>query len=305
MRPFKKASRFTTSLRPPSLILSKQTTHSSSSSSPHTSSFLEQKRTFVNKAVFPDFGLVPGGIVQDTAALGGPLYEARKLLEYRDVSTTLDEFKDHFLDMFAKNFPNYSYVSLDLFVTALRQFYSSARVPVTAFKWFFRTLFNSDAEVYFPRTDVLKASDGTWFAPKIVKVTTPTDGHPNSAVGKFYIGQRVQTPSGTAQVESVISYVVGQAFNQNISVNELTLKFGSLLGTFVPGETLVNIDSTEQVATTVLPQIFRCRRERRWQQLSGRRCGHLLRRTVGRLWLSGVRLRVEGIEHRHQWCSGR
>lgn len=216
--------------------------------------FLERKRTFVNKAVFPDFGVIPGNAVMATDLLGGPLYESRKMLEYRDVASTLDEFKAHFLDMFGNSFPNYSYVSLDLFITAMRQFYSSKGAN-DSIKWFFRSLFNSDAEVYFPRTDVLKASDGTWFAPKIVKVSVPTDGHRNSDVGKFYIGQRVQTASGSAQVESVVSYIVGQAFNQNITVNELTLKFGSLLGTFNPGETLVNIDSTEQVRTLVLPQI--------------------------------------------------
>ena len=40
-----------------------------------------------------------------TTVYGGPLYETRRLLEYRDSATTLDEFKTQFMGMFAKNYP--------------------------------------------------------------------------------------------------------------------------------------------------------------------------------------------------------
>jgi hypothetical protein len=214
--------------------------------------FLEQPRTFEDKQVFPDFG--SRGMATSTAKLGGTFYETRKLLEYRDTATTLDEFKDKFLDMFGKNFPCYSYISLDTFISSLRQFYS-AKGTVDSIEHFFRTIFNVEAEVYFPRMDVLKASDGSWHSPYVVKVSTPTDGRPNTDVPKFYSGQRVQTATGSALVESVITHVVGQSYNRNIVDNELNLKFDSLLGTFEPGQTLVNVDSTDIVHTIVLPQI--------------------------------------------------
>jgi hypothetical protein len=216
--------------------------------------FLERKRTFTDIEVFPDFGNVPNDTIAVTNTVGGALYESRKILEYRDVATTIDEFKTHFLAMFAKNFPQYSYVPLDVLVKSLRQFYQ-AKGTTDSFKWFFRTLFNEPAEVYFPRTDVLRASDATWSAPITIKVSTPTDGHTNPDVAKFYVGQRIETPTGSAQVESLISYIVGQAFNQNIVVNELALKFDSILGAFHEGQTVVNVDSTEQVYTVILPVI--------------------------------------------------
>jgi hypothetical protein len=75
----------------------------------------------------------------------------------------------------------------------------------------------------------------------------PDDGRANSDVAKFYSGQRVITPTGSGLVESVITYTVGQSFNQNLVVNELRLKFDSVNGSFEPGQTVVNIDSTEQV----------------------------------------------------------
>src|SRR5579885_1787139 len=185
--------------------------------------FLETKRTFVTKNVYPEYGNVPNSEVQATDQLGGPAYETRKLLEYLDVESSLDEFKTHFLNSFGKNFPQYQYVSLDFLVRALRQFYQ-AKGTVDSVQWFFRVLFNEFAEVYFPRVDILKASDGTWVAPITLKVSAPIDGHLNTDVPKFYIGQRVETPTGSAQVEACIQYIVGQAFNQNIIVNELSLK---------------------------------------------------------------------------------
>lgn len=216
--------------------------------------FMEERRAFTDAAALPEYGVVANSMVQVTETLGGSFYEARKLLDYRDAATTLDEFRAHFLSMFAKDFPSYSYVPLDTLVRSLREFYQN-KGTVESIQWFFRVLFNEHAEVYFPRTDVLRASDGTWSAPLTLKVSAPIDDHTNADVATFYVGQRVQTPTGSAQVESVLPYIVGQAFNQNIIVNELNLKFSTVLGTFAPGQTLMNIDSAEQVQTTILPVI--------------------------------------------------
>lgn len=216
--------------------------------------FLEQPRTFTTTTITPEFGTTPTGTIDLTDDLGGSLFESRKLLEYRDVDSSLNEFKSHFLAMFAKNFPQYQYVPTDLLVRALRQFYD-AKGTTDSIEWFFRVLFNEHAEIYYPRTDVLRASDGTWSAPITLKVSAPLFGRPNGDVALFYIGQRVQTSTGSAQVESVVTNIVGQAYNQNIIVNELKLKFDSILGTFAPGQHLLNIDSDDQVETIILPVI--------------------------------------------------
>ncbi len=216
--------------------------------------FMEAPRQFGSQTVYPEFGSVANSAIQVTTQLGGPLYEARKMLDYRDVTTTIDDFKSHFLAMFAKSFPNYTYVPLDYLIRALRQFYQG-KGTVESIEWFFRVIFNEDAEVFFPREDILKASDGTWDAPIVLKVSSPTNDHVNSDVQKFYVGQRVQTATGEAQVETVITYVVGQADNKHIVVNELRLKFDSILGFFLPGQDLFNTDSTTVVHTTIFPVI--------------------------------------------------
>ncbi len=219
--------------------------------------FMEQERVLVPKTIYPEYGTVANSTMLITQSLGGPFYEARKLLDYRDIDSSLDEFKTHFLTMFGKNFPTHQYIPTDLFVKSLRQFYQS-KGTVESVQWLFRTLFNEHAEVYFPRVDVLRASDGTWIAPITLKVSAPIAGSGNSLdINTFYIGQRVQTTTGSAQVESIVTNVVGQAYNQNIVVYELRLRSDSILGVFLPGQDLSNIDSPTlgTVHTTILPVI--------------------------------------------------
>lgn len=222
--------------------------------------FLEQSRVMETVTVAPEFGQTGAQTVQETTTLGGTVYETRKLLEYRDAATTLDEFSTHFLNMFAKNFPRYAHIPQDLLIRSLRDFYRSKGTS-ESIQWFFRVFFNEHADIYFPREDVLKSSDGSWKAPVTIKVSSPlidpiTGLTPtNAQVGEYYIGQRIQTTTGTALVEGVSTNIFGQAYNQNIIVNELTLKFDSILGSFSPGQEVVNLDSSITVRTRILPVV--------------------------------------------------
>jgi len=216
--------------------------------------FLEQPRVMEATEVHPTYGSIENSTVLNTATLGESAYELRKLQEYRDICCTLDEFRPHFLQMFAKNWPQRTHIPADLFVHSLRQFYKEKGTTDTL-RWFFRTVFNEHADVHFPREDVLRASDATWIAPLTLKVSVPLFGRPNGDVTAYYSGQRVVTATGAAQVERVVTNVYGRSYNRYVVVNELTLKFGSLVGTFTEGQDLYNIDSDEVVHTTILPVI--------------------------------------------------
>jgi hypothetical protein len=215
--------------------------------------FLEQKRQTTTVGLFPDYGSHPTKI-QRTDELGGPLYETRKFFDYRDIETTLDDFLTHFISMYGKSFPVYSYIPKALFLQSLRELYER-KGTVPGFQWFFRAFFNIESEIAFPRDDVLRASDGTWIQPITLKVSAAI-GQDNSNVGKYYIGQRVKTATGTAIVENVLTTVVGQQFSQFVIVNEVYLKAETIQGIFLPGQHLVNIDTPQfAVETIILPVI--------------------------------------------------
>lgn len=213
--------------------------------------FLEQKREMQTTTIYPEYA--PNTAIQATATVGGPVYEARKLLEYRDISTSLDEFTTHFLSMFAKNFPQHAHIPADLLVRSLRQFYQSKGTS-ESIQWFFRAFFDKDAQVYFPRTDILRCSDGRWSANTTLKVSTPLFGL-NFDVEKYYVGQRIVTETGSALVESVTTDILGEAYGAHVVVNELVLKSNSILGTFAFGQDVYNTDSNTVVHTTILPII--------------------------------------------------
>ncbi len=216
--------------------------------------YYEQSRTTREDAVYPEYGESAGVTQSVTTAYGLPGSEIRRLMSYRDVDSSIDEFTSHFMAMFAKNFPQHTYIPPALLVRMLRTFYQS-KGTTDAVEWFFRTIFNKAAQVYFPREDILRASDGTWYAPITLKVSAPVDGSDNDNVSSYYVGQRIVSATGSAQVENVTTTILGQAYQQRVVINEITLKYDTILGTFTPGQTVRNIDSDVEVVTTVLPVI--------------------------------------------------
>ena len=178
----------------------------------------------------------------------GPAYKTRKFLDYRDISTTLDEFVPHFLDMFAKKFPQYPMIPRDLFVRSLREFYQNKGTK-ESIEWFFRAVYNKQATIYYPREDVLRASDSKWSAPLTLKVTAPTNGANSIVLKETYFGQRVSTVTGSALVEAVANNVIS-----GIDVNELTLKSDSIEGYFLPGQTLTN-ENAPLIPSEIMPVI--------------------------------------------------
>jgi hypothetical protein len=220
--------------------------------------FLEQRRVVDETTLAPEYDPTLTVRKQTTVTHGGPAYEARKLLDYRDISTSLDEFTNHFLAMFGKEFPQYSHVPADMLIHSLRKFYQ-VKGTKDSIEWFFRTIFNKSATVYFPREDILRASDGDWHAPLKLKVTVPLPAAngfvaDNATVSTLYTGQRIRTSTGSAVVEDVVANSVGSG-QQSIVFNELTLAQDSIVGTFLPNQEVNNIDSEEQVITKILPVI--------------------------------------------------
>jgi len=177
--------------------------------------FLEQRRTFTTDTIQPQFGPQQEQIVTDT--VGGPLYETRKLLEYRDSETTLEDFRQQFLSMFAKNMPAYSYITLDALVRSLRDFYRTKGTE-DSLRWFFRVFFNADAEVYYPRVDILRASDASWYAPYSLNVSVPLNAL-NSDLAEWYVGKVIRSSTAEAVVERIATFTI-RSGGTRTTVNE-------------------------------------------------------------------------------------
>jgi len=98
----------------------------------------------------------------------------KKLLEYADVDSTVDEFLDHFKLEFLHNIPGNILADKKLVLKHIREFYQ-ARGSEKSYKFLFRILFNDDVEFYYPKVDLLKTSDGKWYVQKIIRITSSSN----------------------------------------------------------------------------------------------------------------------------------
>ena len=102
--------------------------------------------------------------------------QSQNLETIRDIDTTLDEFVEKFKSEVAKNFPVNLAGDERLLLKHIREFYLS-RGSEASYKFLFRTLFNKEATLFYPATQVLRASDGKWTqdVSVFVKVDSTTD----------------------------------------------------------------------------------------------------------------------------------
>ena len=160
---------------------------------------------------------------------GNPKYEAFNLPNTADIDTTPDEFVEIFTDQFLNNFPATfgSGVDLRKLIKSIKDFYL-AKGTEPSYKLLFRILFGENPIMYYPKKDMLKASDGKWREPTILKVTRTNDlDNIFSIVGR-QIQQRNQT---TNEVESY-GFVEGILVYEKDGYKVVELEMSNVFGTF-------------------------------------------------------------------------
>ncbi len=101
---------------------------------------------------------------------GNPVYELKRFQDNYDVDKTREEYLKYFKDKILPSFPDNTELSIERILKASRDFYAKKGTP-DSFKFIFRALFNTDLEVFFPKLQILKASDGKWNLPQAFRLT--------------------------------------------------------------------------------------------------------------------------------------
>lgn len=104
----------------------------------------------------------------------GAVYGTQNLVNYADIDTTMDEFVEYFINDFLPNFPKDALTDRTKLLKIAKQLYSTKGTP-SSYKFLFRALYNSDAEINMTRDVVLRASDGKWYIPKSLKLATENE----------------------------------------------------------------------------------------------------------------------------------
>jgi hypothetical protein len=103
--------------------------------------------------------------------LNDAVKRAKDLRDLSDVDFSIDEFEEAFFNMYASIVPRDVVVDKAFLIKNVLPLYL-AKGSENAFKLLFRMMFGAELTVSYPRTEVLRASDGKWLIENYLKVDT-------------------------------------------------------------------------------------------------------------------------------------
>ena len=164
-----------------------------------------------------------------------PVSTVQDLANFRDPDKVISNFLTKFRDEFLKTIPENLANGLDK-RNLIKNIKSMYRLKGTqaGHDLFFRILFNQVSETFYPRTQMLRVSDGQWDTQKVLRAVATT-GDTTNLVGREITGM---TTNATAIIESIKKFVIA-----NKEVSEFVLNINSMTGTFQIGEEITGTAS--------------------------------------------------------------
>ena len=176
--------------------------------------------------------LIVGQTSNATASLDGytpnPVNNIIDLVNFRDPDKVVSYFLTQMRDEFLTTLPESLNGEVDKrqLIKNIKSFYRSKGTQ-RGHELFFRLLFNETSETFYPREQILKASDGQFDSQKILRVIAKV-GDPATLIGRTITGKN---SNATAVIENLQKFQIGTD-----EVTELVLGGLSIQGTFLVGE---------------------------------------------------------------------
>ena len=173
-----------------------------------------------------------------------PVQNIQQLLDYADVDKTISGFLTKFRNAFLTSIPDRldSNIKKRNLIKNIKSLYQ-AKGTKRASEIFFKLLFNEQAEIRYPKDNILRASDGKWDNKKILRCIEVGNSDASNLVGQVITQSNIPTDQSvnlaTAIVEDVFKFIIGGQ-----TVVELVLGDDSVVGTFVSGQNITGVDNT-------------------------------------------------------------
>jgi hypothetical protein len=153
-------------------------------------------------------------------------YEIDALRNANDI----DNADDYYIEQLKKDltpyFPQDVVADKRLFLKLVTQFYRSSGTQESV-KFLFRALYNENIDIYYPKEDILKASDGKWVLPLALRIDT-NDNNIFNIAKTLITGQ---TSKATALVEKVI-----QSVDRQLGITYTEIYVSNVQRLFTTGE---------------------------------------------------------------------
>lgn len=171
---------------------------------------------------------------------------AQELLQnarsYNDIDRTVDSFINYFLKQYGNNIPRDILADKKLLVKNLKDLYNN-KGNAKSYELLFKILFNIDSELFFPSSQILKASDGKWFQKtsffmrtlvgtgdeivgKNLIITSPTTRYP------IFVSAKKDALSSAGISSSIHEYFFNNSKNVPVNVGDI-IEFEGFKGVVV------------------------------------------------------------------------
>ena len=159
----------------------------------------------------------------------GNMVDASGSIRYaQDIDLATDAYVALIQKEFLPFFPQESALDKRKFLKLVNQFYSSKGTPDSV-KFLFQALYNEKIDIYYPKDDILIASDGKWVLPLALRIDT-SDANIFNIEKCLITGE---TSKATAIVERVIRSV-----DRQLGISYIEVYISNVQRLFATGETL-------------------------------------------------------------------
>ena len=170
---------------------------------------------------------------------GKTIHRAKTIKDMHDVDQAVDEFAEKLYDYYLKLIPSNIIADKNIVLKHVKDFYT-ARGTEKSITFLLNILFgDSNTSFYYPKKDILRASDGKWFIEKSLKiegdaVRDASAAYANTISIKSFTGKRIFGASSNAEaiVEGVEIY-----YENGYIVKEL--KISNQIRDFISGERII------------------------------------------------------------------
>lgn len=172
---------------------------------------------------------------------------------FRDVDLTETQFAEKLYDTFMKYIPKTITADKNLLIKHIKDFYR-AKGTEKATRFLMRILHNEEISFYYPKTDILRASDGKWFIQKSLRIRDTQLNNvstTSTAALEKYVGNLITGASSnaTAIVERTDRY-----YEKGVVIDELFLT--NITGTFQSGESIFSIVNSTETSQYITSNIY-------------------------------------------------
>ena len=99
----------------------------------------------------------------------GPIFKSRQLEQYNDIDTTSQQYIQYFINKYMNGIPAGILADKALLEKHILDVYRS-KGSIEGLKLLFRLFYNLEANIYLPKDDMLKTSDGKWIIKQFLEV---------------------------------------------------------------------------------------------------------------------------------------